>query len=617
MLICFTINLLEKFAGFEFQGIDGSWVWALNQLAVEPQTVLGTYPAFTYGPLGYLFQPLNYGNNLFWAAVFNIFWAAIFIGLFVVYIVRNGAPGRSKLLVFLLLWFFCTINLSYPNQLELAMLFGFMLVWQNRDHKKLFICLVVIMSLLSALSLFIKFSTFMSALAAAGTLGLALLFTNRRRFLLYLGVYALVAVVACAILIPSFYSGFTAFLSAFKNSVLVAGGFNTGMTLPTPLVSAMLGLVMPAAFLIVLYLAYKKERNYFWCLFILMPAFLFFFKYGFVLSEEQHITLYFSLMPQLMGFIFLFAPRRLMGQAFTAFILSIVCLFIILKPAPAVYLETFIEKRLAANLTYIAKYQYYKEFAVELKQKRFASYVLPEDWNTLIGDNSIQIFPGELNYAGINNWSGWRPNGVLQAYSAYTPTLDAYSARSLMGAEAPRFVLARFEFLGRKNPYIDTPLTFTTIFNNYKMVKNKDRVLLLMQKDAVNKYPEFRQYGEPQYFELNQWIDVPDTDGLLFAAADFNVSIYGKILTAVFKAASTDMVVLYSDGTMGVYWIVPANLRNPFLVNHIPATHQQLISLFADAGPPDVKVVKIRFENTSPVYFKKNIKITWQKLVKD
>ena len=58
-------------------GLDLSWVYAINWLAETPHR-FGREVNFTYGPLGFLFLPTNFGEHVLWSALFRLFSAIAF-----------------------------------------------------------------------------------------------------------------------------------------------------------------------------------------------------------------------------------------------------------------------------------------------------------------------------------------------------------------------------------------------------------------------------------------------------------------------------------------------------------------------------------------------------------
>src|SRR5205823_2100974 len=98
---------------------DLSWVYAINWLAETPHR-FGREVNFTYGPLGFLFLPTNFGEHVLWSALFRLFsaiafaaalalmrpiaWCLVLFGIFFGVAAAFGLPLEMQLLVTIALW---------------------------------------------------------------------------------------------------------------------------------------------------------------------------------------------------------------------------------------------------------------------------------------------------------------------------------------------------------------------------------------------------------------------------------------------------------------------------------------------------------------------------------
>ena len=63
MLLLCLVMTFPSFKGTGNQSIDGSWILGLN-LASANHLEFGRDVAWTYGPLGFVFYPMDVGTNL-------------------------------------------------------------------------------------------------------------------------------------------------------------------------------------------------------------------------------------------------------------------------------------------------------------------------------------------------------------------------------------------------------------------------------------------------------------------------------------------------------------------------------------------------------------------------
>jgi hypothetical protein len=594
-------------------GLDPSWGWAINNLAHNRLYIFGEDVAFTYGPMGYLFNSQYYDETIIRGIGLNIF--CILVILFLFYLnYRKNLYSIHKLFVFSLLLFIFPGMIPFEWIWNIMLFLLFSTCYCFREDKYIQFPLIIGAGLLSAFSLLLKFNTAVLAAALAGVLGIIfLLYSRKRQFIEYICLFSVAYIAFTAGSILVCFKNMDNFIIWLKMSLEIAGGFSSAMATEGPLPH-----LIAAILIIIMYLrfAYMQRREPVFVLCLIGLVILFFsFKHGFV-RQDGHMLSFFSTIPFLTGFLFLFSHRdackgsRILFQ--TSAILCFICIFnfiFIQDVVKSVFKNTYLITQLGKN------YQTFDERKTEALQDD----MLPAEWTGEIGSNSIQILPWELSYAAANRWDGWQPNPGLQLYNVYTRKLDEYSARVFAQEKAPRFILLEYKAIDGRNMFIDTPATWNAIFPNYIIAKQDESRLLLSKKDAPVSLNFASLFSNT--YKFNETISVPDSPDPVYAKIIIKDSIFGKVITMLFRGNPPEMTVVYQDGTEQSFRIITNTLQNPVRIDYIPYNFEQTALFFnleeaEEKGLYSFAVKEIKITKKSTFFYKNNITVEWYSLVK-
>jgi hypothetical protein len=614
--ILMAINFL-KFLDLQVTGtgLDFSWGWAINNLAYNRGLyTFGKDVTFTYGPLGYLFKGQYYGKTIIQGIGLNVFCIGSILVLFYLNYRKNLYSIR-KLFIFSLLLFIFPGIVPFEWIWNIMLFLLFSTCYYLQEDKRIHFPLIICAGFLSAFSLLLKFNTAVLAVALAGVLGIMfLLYSHKRQFIGYICLFSAAYIAFTAGSIVVCFKNIDNFIIWVKMSLEVAGGFSSAMA-----VTGLLPYLIVAILIIIMYLRFtymqRKEPVFVLCIIGLVILF-FSFKHGFVRQDDGHMVSFFSTIPFLTGFLFLFSPQntykrsRFMFQ--TTAILCFLCIInsiFILTVIKGIFRNTYFITQLVEN------YQTFNE----RKTEALRGDILPAEWNGEIENNSIQILSWELNYAAANHWDGWQPNPVLQLYNAYTKKLDEYSARAFTEEKAPQFILLEYKSLDRRNMFIDTPATWNAIFPNYIIARQDESRLLLSKKDthkSLNFVPLFSRV-----YKFNETIPVPESLDPVYAKIVIRDSFLGKIIMMLFRGNPPNMTVKYQDGTEQRFRIITDTLQNPVMINYIPHNFEQtaIFFNFEETEEKELRlfaVKEIKITKTAPFLYKKNMTVEWYSLTK-
>jgi hypothetical protein len=568
-------------------GLDSSWMYGLSDLAGSGY-LFGRDVAFTYGPLGFLVNPLGGG----WRLTAGVAcWALLHVVLFGA-IAANLRRLRWKLACFCA-GYILLIGLGLWREYRvLAAVIALVMLsledgaWQPAAGA----------AVLSVFALEMKWSTGLAAIAVTAGSWLVLFrgsAGDRRAALSGIGGFAASITAAMFFLhrSPEY------FWDWMRSSTEIGSGYSAAMSLEGPngplALAALSALVLTALFLMVQ--PPVRAR----LLLCAVPAFIA-FKHGFVRQGGQSMAFFSAacLFPLIVsaapsasvrdtkrllaGFGVLFAIAVIYGANYVSY--------------PAVTwngFERLLTLRTGAENVYGVLHLQQLRESLRGGGKTLAKDVLPAEWQARLREASVSIVPWELSIGAVNPIH-MRPIATLQLYVAYTTYLDNLTA----GAFAQRgadYLIVSHEGLDGRNPFLDTPATWRAIMSNYELADSDipgRRALL------IRKPPRAEQLRKAAggFARLGEWIEVPATSRLLYGGLKLDYSAWGKLARTFYHMPEARIELHRKSGRDEKYRLLTETAANGALLNYPPANQEELEDLLQGYAPDPVT----RFRITAP-----------------
>jgi hypothetical protein len=420
-------------------GLDASWILGIN-LAASGGLDHGTQIAFTFGPLGFLEQPMVIDGllstlaavylfglrallaaSLLWAARRSFPWPAAVAIAFVVAVTIPRTVG-SVALALTLLWCLLALQPDAPRWTVRALVYGG--------------------GALAAVEALVKLNTGLTVLIAV-TIAVMGLPGDRLR---NLGRFAATAAATFVVLWFAAGQGIGNFDDYVRTSFELVSGYQRAMQLEQGAVSwdwaAALIVVIACLGLVAGGLGKRRAR---FAMVALVAIFAFSLeKYGFVRHEPGHAGV-------LLGVLVVvwLTPRwRGQGRILAVSAVAVIALAYVLVADE--HLNTLISPRTAVNqLADLVIPSQRDEAADAARAVLVAGYAVDPQMLERIGSAPVDVRPWEIGLVwayGLN----WQPLPVIQDYAAYTPQLDRLNADALAAPDGPRFVLRH---LGYQSSY--------------------------------------------------------------------------------------------------------------------------------------------------------------------
>jgi hypothetical protein len=533
-------------------GLDPSWKAAIH-IAARGGRNHGSDLVFTYGPLGFLTEPiLYYPSTALLSYAYSLAVQVVFAILLVRVLRRNIPLPLALFTAFLLTQTAPLVGADIIAAASVFLLCMELLRSERTLRSQLW--LVRVTGLIGGLHLLIKLS---SGLAMAAMFGLVCLLSRDRRVLAEAAAAIGSGLIGGWLLSGNQLADLPAFV---LGSAQLASGYSEAMGLEDPRFKGDY-LVVAYDVALICFLAWSATRDWragrrlgAWIiLFILLFSS---FKQGFVRHDGHQLAFFFTEIAALGAFV----EHRVEKFVFLARIAASVVLllvsgaYVVLNPLPPVA-EAWGDARVLASSS--KRVEAISSSREDMKK----GYGLEPQTLDLLRSRSFHVYPWESGVAWAYPELRWSPLPVFQAYVAYTPRLDELNSNRLRGAGAPERILREQESIDSRNPDWESPAAMLALVCNYVEVGVQTRWQVLAKAEdrcapAVPLAAHAARAGEP--------VPIPQVEGQIVLAkiSDFKARPSYALRTLLWHAPVVE-VVLDSERT---FRIVPGTAGQGLIV---------------------------------------------------
>ncbi len=588
-------------------GIDSGWQWVVN-VASQQDWAFGRDVAFTYGPLGWLASPQDFGLHLIMANCFRIGLQGVLVacGLMLFFREKNSA----QIVVFASLW---TIAGATGLRFEgfVVLVVGMALLTTLRMGRA---WPAVAAGLVMGIVPFVKTSL---GIATAATVLVGLGLVLRRHGLKIPLVTVVATGLAAASLAFISFPSTTVFRAWIDQALEVVDGYAAAASIIGPRLALITGALILAGVICGGLLLTRKIPDFGSAALILAPGLLITFRLAFV-RQDGHQFLFVPFVIAVLGVASLALPRKpalgLLGGGLALVVIGTVSGTLPFGPAALPRVIT-LGHRGPSNISRLMHFQETREILSEKSRENLIPLRLPSAWTKVMAraPNGITVVPWELMYAPANNLP-FQPLRSMQLYSAYTPKLDALTAKGLTGPNAPDFVLDDFAPVGKRRALLDAPQTWRTLFLDYRLERSaQDRHLLLLAKRPKPLEHRWQILGTATLEVGGPGIRVPTSPHMVFAEIDAPLNLLGRLNKAFFRVPLLMAVYHRIDGTSSWARLIPATAQAGILVSHFPHTIDDYAGLWSGRGP--VRVSRLQIAGPGERNYTGHFGIRWRELV--
>jgi hypothetical protein len=575
--------------------LDPSWQ-AVLEFATQKRLQFGSEIIFTYGPLGFLFQPHGFGMFPSLRSLFALAFSGVVA--FAALNLSLRIRGIAKFLF--LFWLLLFPSPSLPGTelvfvYLIAVFVGFVLLdatYNRRWVKRLLLFYVCALAL-------VKFSFFLPILFLLVICAIDRICREDREGAGELVACSVISFVFLWFVLGQSLEGFFQYLWANQQ---LASGYTEAMSIAPR--SRVVKYALPAAVLFlsalaVTWAAARQKRH------VIAPAIiiiLFSFtawKQGFV-RADGHVLMFLYFLPVAYGFLFTSAfSGSIRGAVRTGLLLGYfavagLCLMAanaIFPGLPLAQTKSLAERLLANSWSLIALVtpasslpgHFPKNLRVEDRLPKIAQRV---------GDSSIDVFNYRQGTALLNDLN-YHPRPVIQSYSAYTPDLLRANLDFYRSVDRPSYVLFRLETIDGRFPTFDDALLLPYILTNYRPILAEHNFLLMERTSAPPEDVSYdRVYSASldigQKLDMTTWNNSP-----LFLRVNATPTLIGRILTFIYQPPAYTLQVELDEGGKRTFRFIRGMTSQGFLVNPLLENNADVLDLISGENQKKVRSVAI------------------------
>jgi len=263
-----------------------------------------------------------------------------------------------------------------------------------------------------------------------------------------------------------------------------------------------------------------------------------------------------------------------------------------------------------ANINYMFNFGELRRRMDEQGMANLAADKLPAEMVGIIksGGGEVGVIPWEISYCPANGLK-WKPVFTVQSYDIFTRSLDLRDSANYTGENATAFLIVDFGDIDYRNILLDAPASWFNILSNYELAYQDGAGRLLLKKKAQDSLDTRRAAGGT-IAPANSWVDIPQTNNLLFARVDMKLNLAGNLAKMFFRVPPVYIDLLYESGTPVSYRITPDTARNGLLINFLPYRGEDLAGIFK--GVARDRAVKFRISGPGTASYGDNISVNWE-----
>lgn len=232
----------------------------------------------------------------------------------------------------------------------------------------------------------------------------------------------------------------------------------------------------------------------------------------------------------------------------------------------------------------------------------------------LLKGKRVAAFPFQLDLIRANHLE-WQALPIMQAYSAYTITLDRMNADELRGAHAPDEVLLSWTPIDGHHPFYESPQTWRELFNFYDLQLASPGLYVLGRRDTP-RFDEPTPAGEMEA-SWGQDILLPPAgdDEMVVMEAVMSENFPGVLDRELLRAPAIYVRATLASGLVASGRVVRMNAAGGVIVSDWPETLDDVAPMFRGRrAAPENRVVSIQLRPDAPGLLKPGISIRWSRL---
>ncbi len=160
---------------------------------------------------------------------------------------------------------------------------------------------------------------------------------------------------------------------------------------------------------------------------------------------------------------------------------------------------------------------------------------------------TTDLYPNEVA-AVLANGLTYRQRPVVQSFSAYTGKLAEINAAHLRSENAPDNILFDVAAIDRRWPSSEDGLSWPELLSRYDITDVTGRFLVLRRSPNAKNYS--LTLMNEKVVKLKDWVDVPSEDAVVWMKIDARPSLFGRLMSTLFKLPPLFLEAELVDGSI-------------------------------------------------------------------
>lgn len=231
---------------------------------------------------------------------------------------------------------------------------------------------------------------------------------------------------------------------------------------------------------------------------------------------------------------------------------------------------------------------------------------LPDEILEAIGEHTVTVYPWRNGYGAVYpEWNMvWYPS--VQNGNEYIPWLDGIVADWFCSEKASEKILLTNETIDHHIPYLENPLTWEAIRNNYEVEIISDDVCVLTQRKQKIEIEKLEKVGE-QISSSNETIVCPEN--VDYVKIHLKLNLKGFIKKWLYHVGTVNMMLDCEDGSRIEGRSVIPNLESGFYLEKVPETLEELKQVVNDNV--STSIMQIQLDGKGLEDYQENVTIEW------
>lgn len=612
LLIAYGILTINFFYQRMSNGLDTSWIYALNKLTTFDNIKFGRDVIFTYGPLGFLTGPMYMNGNFIKSVIlYSILWGA---NIVLYYKLIKGGRQNICIILFSLFILYLGGHAFYGDlYIQYCIIIALAVLWVDMNDK--FAAAYVV--LITTMSFFVKASIIIPIIGSyfLFLVSKLILKESKRIWILFLPC---ITIPMCYLIYnPSFFN----FLRYIKGSWEITQGFNAAMSISSndKYVFWMFALMIIYIAIMISQLLYNKKKNFF-CMLWIAPCLFMAYKHGYVRADGHIITAYFEILATFSVLLLLLdlddMYKEIIKKSKAGLIqgVLVLALLIITFMDYSLNIQPWVNMRHRIQELSSAFY-----FMTEKRNEENIDTLIgiPNEIFETIGDSNFTSYPFEITFIEKGRKiddnttksisSNFVPLFTIQAYAAYTPYLDRKTASVFYDIGAPEYIIFSFSTIDNRLPLLEVPYTWKSIKDNYKIVLFDSETGYFLLQHKQNTTYRNEQAADVKTFDKE---DIITFEGCSEAKIHADLSFGGKMMSLIWKIPEVNAKITYTNGFVREGRVLLDNLSNGIEISGIPYDYDTLNDAMSGSGET-CALESIEFSGAGLDYYKDVITVDY------